>query len=82
MAFEIGRRCAKHDRLGAKTAGSQPRCVGDMADPDGEIHLLCQKIYFLALGTVDDAVGAALFLLDNGNMNGSTLYSDGGYTMR
>ena len=34
------------------------------------------------VGTVDDAVGAALFLLDNGNMNGSTLYSDGGYTMR
>jgi NAD(P)-dependent dehydrogenase (short-subunit alcohol dehydrogenase family) len=35
-----------------------------------------------AVGTVDDAVGAALFLLDNGNMNGSILYSDGGYTMR
>lgn len=34
------------------------------------------------VGTVDDAVGAALFLLDNGNMTGSTLYSDGGYTMR
>lgn len=34
------------------------------------------------VGTVDDAVGAALFLLDNGNMNGSTIYSDGGYTMR
>ena len=34
------------------------------------------------VGTVDDAVGAALFQLDNGNVNGSTLYSDGGYTMR
>jgi NAD(P)-dependent dehydrogenase (short-subunit alcohol dehydrogenase family) len=34
------------------------------------------------VGTVDDAVDAALFLLDNGNMNGSTLYNDGGYTMR
>ncbi|WP_426231577.1 SDR family oxidoreductase [Pararhizobium sp. DWP3-4] len=34
------------------------------------------------VGTVDDAAGAALFLLDNGNMNGSTIYSDGGYTMR
>jgi NAD(P)-dependent dehydrogenase (short-subunit alcohol dehydrogenase family) len=34
------------------------------------------------VGTVDDAVNAALFLLDNGNMTGSTLYNDGGYTMR
>ncbi len=34
------------------------------------------------VGTVEDAADAALFLLDNGNMNGSTLYSDGGYTLR
>ncbi|OBZ94978.1 short-chain dehydrogenase [Pararhizobium polonicum] len=34
------------------------------------------------VGSVDDAVSAALFLLDNGNMTGSTLYNDGGYSMR
>lgn len=34
------------------------------------------------VGSVDDAASAALFLLDNGNMTGSTLYNDGGYTMR
>jgi NAD(P)-dependent dehydrogenase (short-subunit alcohol dehydrogenase family) len=34
------------------------------------------------VGTVDEVVGAALFLLDNGNMTGTTLYNDGGYTLR
>ncbi|WP_222621977.1 SDR family oxidoreductase [Variovorax sp. PAMC26660] len=33
-------------------------------------------------GTVAEAAGAALFLLDNGNMSGSTIYVDGGYTLR
>lgn len=31
---------------------------------------------------VNEQAGAALFLLDNGNMTGSTLYCDGGYTLR
>jgi NAD(P)-dependent dehydrogenase (short-subunit alcohol dehydrogenase family) len=34
------------------------------------------------LGTVQEAAGAALFLLDNGNMNGSSIYVDGGYALR
>lgn len=34
------------------------------------------------VGLVEDAVNAALFLLDNGNMTGSTLYNEGGYSMR
>ncbi len=34
------------------------------------------------VGTTDQAVDAALFLLDNGNMTGSVLYNDGGYSMR
>lgn len=34
------------------------------------------------VGHVDDAVHAALFLLDNRNMTGSTIYNDGGYTLR
>jgi len=33
-------------------------------------------------GTVEEQAQAALFLLDNGNMTGSTLYCDGGYTLR
>ncbi|WP_438850987.1 SDR family oxidoreductase [Brevundimonas nasdae] len=33
-------------------------------------------------GHVDELVEAALFLLDNGNMTGATLYSDGGYSLR
>lgn len=33
-------------------------------------------------GTVEEAAGAALFLLDNGYMTGSTLYVDGGYALR
>lgn len=33
-------------------------------------------------GTVEEAAGAALFLLDNAFMTGSTLYVDGGYTLR
>lgn len=31
---------------------------------------------------VEEQAQAALFLLDNGNMTGSTLYCDGGYTLR
>lgn len=31
---------------------------------------------------VEEQADAALFLLDNGNMTGSTLYCDGGYTLR
>lgn len=34
------------------------------------------------LGTVQEAAGAALFLLDNGNMNGASIYVDGGYALR
>ncbi len=34
------------------------------------------------IGNVEDAVHAALFLLDNRNMTGSTIYNDGGYTLR
>lgn len=34
------------------------------------------------VGNVEDAVNAALFLLDNRNMTGSTIYNDGGYTLR
>lgn len=33
-------------------------------------------------GTVDEQADAALFLLENKNMTGSTLYCDGGYTLR
>jgi NAD(P)-dependent dehydrogenase (short-subunit alcohol dehydrogenase family) len=33
-------------------------------------------------GTVDEQADSALFLLDNKNMTGSTLYCDGGYTLR
>ncbi len=33
-------------------------------------------------GTVDEAADAALFLLDNTNMTGTTLYCDGGYALR
>jgi NAD(P)-dependent dehydrogenase (short-subunit alcohol dehydrogenase family) len=32
-------------------------------------------------GSVDEAAAAAAFLLDNGNMTGSTIYFDGGYTV-
>jgi NAD(P)-dependent dehydrogenase (short-subunit alcohol dehydrogenase family) len=32
-------------------------------------------------GTVEEAAGAAAFLLDNGNMTGQTIYFDGGYTV-
>lgn len=33
-------------------------------------------------GTVEEQADAALFLLENKNMTGSTLYCDGGYTLR
>ncbi|WP_066819135.1 SDR family oxidoreductase [Sphingomonas mali] len=33
-------------------------------------------------GTVAEAAGAAAFLLDNGNITGSTIYLDGGWTFR
>lgn len=33
-------------------------------------------------GTVEEQAHAALFLLDNTNMTGSTLYCDGGYSLR
>ena len=33
-------------------------------------------------GTTEEAVNAACFLLDNGNMTAATIYCDGGYTMR
>ena len=33
-------------------------------------------------GTVDEQADAALFLLENKNMTGSTLYCDGGYTLK
>lgn len=33
-------------------------------------------------GRVTELVDAALFLLDNGNMTGSTLFADGGYSLR
>lgn len=33
-------------------------------------------------GTVEEAAAAAAFLLDNGNITGSTIYLDGGWTFR
>ena len=33
-------------------------------------------------GTVEEQADAALFLLENKNMTGSTLYCDGGYTLK
>lgn len=33
-------------------------------------------------GTVQEAADTVIFLLDNGNMTGATLYCDGGYVLR
>lgn len=34
------------------------------------------------VGTVDDVAGAVIFLMENGYTTGSTLFPDGGYTLR
>ena len=34
------------------------------------------------VGAVDEVADAALFLMGNGFMTGSTLYADGGYALR
>ena len=34
------------------------------------------------VGTVDEVAGAVMFLMENGYTTGSTLYPDGGYTLR
>lgn len=41
-----------------------------------------QKTIIGRPATVEEQAHSALFLLDNGNMTGSTLFCDGGYTLR
>ncbi|MBO9526190.1 MAG: SDR family oxidoreductase [Sphingobium yanoikuyae] len=50
--------------------------------PEGAYDLWRKLTIVQRAALVEEQAQAALFLLDNGNMSGSTLYCDGGYTLR
>lgn len=56
---------------------SRPESQRSQAYADWKRQALVGRV-----GTVEDAAEAVLFLLDNANMSGATIYSDGGASLR
>jgi len=64
-------------RDGDEAAADRPAAVREPA------YALWRQLALVGRpATVEEVAAATLFLLDNGNMTGSTLYCDGGYSLR